>query len=212
MLGRMSFSARERERLGQLLLDVGPDAPTLCEGWNTRDLAIHLYIRENKPHRASGYLVPQLEAVLDPEIRRQAERPYADVVKAWAAGPPAFIKPVDTAMNTAEHFIHHEDVRRGDGTARPREFSAAVDKTLLGYAKRFAQMSLRSVDCPVILTPPTLPPETVGGRRGVAKKGDNVLRVFGEPGELLLWVTGRDAAQVTIEGDASVLDGVDIKS
>ena len=42
MLGPMSFAKTERNQLGELLLEVGPEAPTLCEGWNTRDLATHL--------------------------------------------------------------------------------------------------------------------------------------------------------------------------
>jgi hypothetical protein len=33
---------RERQTLCDLLADLGPDAPTLCEGWTTLDLAAHL--------------------------------------------------------------------------------------------------------------------------------------------------------------------------
>lgn len=32
----------------------GPDAPTLCEGWFTRDLAAHLWIREHRLDAAVG--------------------------------------------------------------------------------------------------------------------------------------------------------------
>ena len=38
----------------------GPDAPTLCEGWTTRDLAAHLVIRERRLDATPGILVPQL--------------------------------------------------------------------------------------------------------------------------------------------------------
>ena len=48
----MSFAQKERERLAELFLEVGPDAPTLNEGWTTRDLAVHLLIRESKPAAA----------------------------------------------------------------------------------------------------------------------------------------------------------------
>ncbi|WP_461013210.1 maleylpyruvate isomerase N-terminal domain-containing protein, partial [Trueperella pyogenes] len=50
----MSFSSDERRRLADLLLAKGPDAPTLCEGWFTRDLAAHLWIREHRLDAAVG--------------------------------------------------------------------------------------------------------------------------------------------------------------
>jgi uncharacterized protein (TIGR03085 family) len=47
----------ERSRLCDLFLEVGPDQPTLCEGWTTADLAAHLVIRERRPDAAPGILV-----------------------------------------------------------------------------------------------------------------------------------------------------------
>ena len=38
----------------------GPDEPTLCEGWNTRDLAAHLVLRESRPDAALGVVVRPL--------------------------------------------------------------------------------------------------------------------------------------------------------
>lgn len=194
MLGRMSFAATERSRLADTLLRVGPNAPTLCQGWETRDLAEHLYVRENNQLA----LMPGVGKVFADKI---SNRDYADLVKDWAAGPPLLLKPVDSMMNTAEHFVHHEDVLRGDGVARPREFSKAVNKELALLAGRFGKLLLRSAPVPVVLSPTTLPPMTVGDRRGVAEQGDAVVRVVGEPGELLLWVFGRDVVEVTVSGD-----------
>ena len=37
----MSAVQRERDALVELVRAVGPDAPTLCEGWTTRDLLAH---------------------------------------------------------------------------------------------------------------------------------------------------------------------------
>ncbi|MCP1388631.1 TIGR03085 family metal-binding protein [Corynebacterium sp. TA-R-1] len=199
----MTFAKKERERLGELLLEVGPDAPTLNDGWTTHDLAVHLLIRERKPWATPGMFVSPLEPILEKETEKQKARPYEDVVREWMAGPPALIKPVDSAMNTAEHFIHHEDVRRGGGEIAPREFSQAVNKQLLQWAKRFGALAFRSSDVPVVLTPPTLPPITLGGKKGVTERGDNVIRVSGEPGELLIWVSGRDTAQVEISGNTA---------
>ena len=45
----MSYSQEERLALCALLDKSGPDAPTLCEGWTTGDLAAHLVLREHRP-------------------------------------------------------------------------------------------------------------------------------------------------------------------
>ena len=36
--------------------ETGPDGPTLCEGWQTRDLAAHLVLRERRPDAAAGVM------------------------------------------------------------------------------------------------------------------------------------------------------------
>lgn len=207
----MSFAQKERERLAALLLEVGPDAPTLNEGWTTQDLAVHLLVRETKPAAAPGIFIDALSGITDKETRKQKARPYGDVVRDWAAGPPVWLKPFNTAMNTSEHFIHHEDVRRGGGVVEPREFSRAVNEELFALAKRFGKLTLRNAPVPVILTPPDMPPATLGDKAGVADRGNNVLRVSGQPGELLLWVSGRDAAVVELTGAVEQFDGFQVK-
>ena len=202
----MSFQQREREKLAQLMLDLGPDAPTLCEEWTTKDLAAHLFVREKRTHMAGGYLVPALKSLTDAEEAKVKERPYEHVVQAWAAGPPLHIKPLDRFVNVSENFIHHEDVRRGGQTAEsvePREFSRDVETKLMAAVKMMGKMSLSSSEVPVVLTPPNHPAVTIGGKRGVSDHGDRVVRVMGDPGELLLWVTGRDVVRVDIQGEAT---------
>lgn len=204
----MSFQQKEREKLAQLMLEKGPDAPTLCDGWTTADLAAHLYLRERKPHLAGGYFLPALSKTTKDAQAKVKQRPFDDVVNEWAAGPPVFMKPFDKAMNTSEHFIHHEDVRRGGGEVAPREFSRAVENDLMKAAELMGLMALKSSAVPVVLTPPNHPPVTLGGKRGVVDQGDRVVRVSGEPGELLLWVTGRDAVEVRIDGDEQAVQEV----
>lgn len=195
----MTFAAAERAQLAQLFHRVGPDAPTLCEGWSTRDLAAHLYVRENKFPINIEIWAP-FSWRLDDAMDAQCTRDFDELVDDWAAGPskrsPRYY--LDGVMNTAEHFIHHEDVRRGDGVARPRDFSNAVNQELTKQLKMFARMSLRGKDKAYVLTPTGSQPITVGGMRGVAQKGDDVVRVSGQPGELLLWTSGRDVCDVTV--------------
>ena len=58
------FAPIERSALADLMLAVGPQAPTLCAGWTTRDLAAHLVVRLTRVDAAAGIMVPALEAHL----------------------------------------------------------------------------------------------------------------------------------------------------
>ena len=47
----------ERSSLCDALIQAGPGAPTLCEGWLTRDLAAHVFVRERRPLAMPGILL-----------------------------------------------------------------------------------------------------------------------------------------------------------
>ena len=51
------FARTERAAFADTLEEAGPDAPTLCTGWTTRDLAAHLVLRERRPDAAMGILI-----------------------------------------------------------------------------------------------------------------------------------------------------------
>lgn len=203
----MSFSAAERRHLATLFHKVGPDQDTLCEGWTTRNLAAHLYVRENNLIAAGGVVLPVLEPRLEEAMERQRARDFDELVDDWAAGPPRFspFALLDSRVNAAEHFVHHEDVRRGEGVVEPRDFSAAVEGQLRSILESTAPMMLRGATRPVVLTPAGSTPIVVADKRGVSERGDDVIRVSGEVGELVLWVFGREAVQVEIDGDESRL-------
>lgn len=50
----MTAARRERRALVATFREVGPQAPTLCEGWNTTDLAAHLVVRERRLDATAG--------------------------------------------------------------------------------------------------------------------------------------------------------------
>ena len=52
----MTLARDERLDLCALLDQTGPQAPTLCEGWATRDLAAHLVLREHRPDAGAGVM------------------------------------------------------------------------------------------------------------------------------------------------------------
>lgn len=203
MLGRMSFASAERAKLRDLLLEVGPHAPTLCEGWTTHDMAVHLWLRERRPDAMAGMFLRPLNGHLEALSRRHKARPYEAVVREWASGPSRWspMRLIDVPLNTAEHFIHHEDVRRGGGEAGPREFSGQVDDALWRCCARMAPMLLRRSTHPVVLEGRGMRPIVAADRRGVAERGDAVVRVQGDPGEILLWCCGRSVAEVSVAGD-----------
>lgn len=193
----------ERLDLCTTLLRVGPDAPTLCEGWRTRDLAAHLVIRERRPDAQVGQLVPRFAAHATALQESLAGRPFAELVDAVRSGPPSWhptrIGAVDEVVNTAEFFVHHEDVLRAQPAWTSRPLPDDEQRALWRACGVVGRLALRSSPVGVELVAP-------GYGRTTVRKGDPVVRVEGPPGELLLFAFGRrDVAQVHLDGpDAAV--------
>lgn len=203
----MTLASTERTALAALLREKGPDAPTLCGDWTTRDLTAHLYIREHRPPAALLRALPGNRSI-GRELEAARNRPYPELVTAWEQGPKG-LNPwriLDRMANGVEHFIHHEDVRRG-GLGSPEEIETRpLSREHQGELHRaltlFAPRLLRSA-VPVILQPTGWPRLVLHDRPGVAVDGQAVVRVSGRVGELVLWVSGRDLARVEIHGDVS---------
>ncbi|CAN7421231.1 TIGR03085 family metal-binding protein [Knoellia sp. LjRoot47] len=197
-----SLARRERLDLCDTFEAVGPDAPTLCMPWTTRDLAAHLVVREGRPDVASGIWVPFLKDRTEREQAKVAAQPWPDLVGAVRSGPPiwhpAQLPVVDNAVNLAEMVIHHEDVLRGDGTPGPRrEVSPQLDAAIWALLSRMGRLLFRRVPSAVELHAPRREALTFGGRGG----GDGTVVVSGEPLELLLTAYGRrNVAQVEVTG------------
>ncbi|WP_328700023.1 TIGR03085 family metal-binding protein [Corynebacterium lizhenjunii] len=206
----MSFSSSERARMVSLFEQLGPEAPTLCEGWTTRDLLAHLWVRENKVLAATGMFVPALAGRLDKEMDAARARDYQELCAAWGrgAGRTSPVRYLDNIVNTAEHFVHHEDIRRANPDhvdAQPREFSRVVEDKLHRALRTLAPRLLGKSRQPVVLYPEGWERIVLADKHGVADTGNAVVSVHGPVGELLLFVFGRDAAQVRIEGDAAAI-------
>lgn len=211
----MTFARDERAALCALLDEKGPGAPTLCEGWATRDLAAHLVLREHRPGAAAGILIRPLARHTASVQREIAARPYRDVVDTVRRGPPRLsfwaLPGADEHGNAIEYFVHHEDVRRGAPGAQPRKLDAATGD-LLWRRLRLARFMLRAAPCGVVLQrgdaeeAPASAAEGTGGGRITAKPGTPSVTVTGTPGELILWAAGRtSAAQVSLEGDETAV-------
>ena len=116
------LDARERAQLCLRFDELGPDAPTLCEGWATFDLAAHLVVPRAQPARRPGILLgEQVEALGRATAKAMAKEKasgYDAVVERIRTGPPPgpFAVPgLRTQLNLIEYVVHHEDVRRANG-------------------------------------------------------------------------------------------------
>src|ERR1700688_1425595 len=189
----------ERAELCDLFLAVGPDAPTLCEGWTTSDLATHLVVRERNPLAGPGLVMGGAAAALTARImaRTKAAHPYADLVARVRSGPPPWTAPFDAAINLTEYFVHHEDVRRGGGDNTPRgaDELAPIETALWKSLRRAA----RFMTSPLIGTGLDL--VTPAGDVNHARVGTPLATITGTPGEIVLFLTGRSsAAHVELRG------------
>jgi uncharacterized protein (TIGR03085 family) len=199
-----TFAKRERLLLADLLEAEGPEAPTLCEGWATRDLAAHVVVRERRPDAAGGILIKQLAGRLDKAMEEFAAKPYEELIQLIRTGPPRFspfsLKQIDELSNIVEFYVHTEDVRRARPDWTPRELDPVFQDALWSRLERTARLMGRGVSTGLVLRRPD-------GQTVVAHRGTPVVTVTGEPSELLLFLYGRQqAARVDLDGDKSAIE------
>jgi uncharacterized protein (TIGR03085 family) len=187
------IDVRERRAICDLLVELGPDAPTLCAGWTTADLAAHLVLREHF-HRWS-------------DAQRAAEKAkgYTAMIARLRAGAPLVpwrIPKVRNVFNGLEYFIHNEDARRANGRApRPQaDDLEALSWRMTGYTARRIARRMRPFGLALVLP---------DGRRRAYGSGA-MATLTGPASELVLYLSGRRAtARVTLTGDAGATAAVE---
>jgi len=195
------FAPRERAALADLFETLGPDAPTLCEGWTTRDLAAHLVMRERRPDASGGIMIkalaPRAQKVQD-EIAAQEWPALVRQVRTRPWWSPISNSLLDEAVNRLEFFIHHEDVRRAQDGWEPRELSAEFSEALWRRVRSMAKLVLRKTPAAVTVTAPEFGLVTAG-------HGGPGVDLVGPPQELLLFLSGRQGhALVELDGPAKI--------
>lgn len=204
----MSVTQRERDALVELLRAVGPDAPTLCAGWTTRDLLAHLLVRERRPDAMSGILFPPLAAyTASVQNRLTTSTKWADLLESFASGPPVYslFKLLDPVASVHEMFVHHEDVRRAQTGWEPRKLDA---RTAAAVKRRVPVVSRAGLSKSMAALPVRLTLRSPDGRPVVAVGNGSPVTVTGEPLELLLFAFGRNAVRVDFDGEAAVIAAV----
>jgi uncharacterized protein (TIGR03085 family) len=188
-----TVAQRERRTLCDLLVELGPDAPTLCAGWMTADLAAHLVVRERRPDSGPGLVWPLLAGHTDKVRRSARDRTQWDkLVTKVRHGPPLLLRPFDDPMNTVEFFVHVEDVRRAQAGWEPRPLSPELADAL--WARVGPGGMAKKVAGTIVLTSPSRESKESGsGPR---------LVIDGDPGEHTMFASGRQgAARVDITGN-----------
>src|SRR6202451_241371 len=190
----LTLAQQERQTLCDLLVERGSDAPTLCEGWLTADLAAHLVVRERRPDSGPGIVWPRLAGYTDKvRIAARDRSSYEELVELVRTGPPKLLRPFDGPMNTIEFFIHVEDVRRAQDAWDPRPLAPELADAL--WARVGPGGMAKKVPATIVISSP--------GREDKERGTGPRLDLAGDPGELTMFGAGRQgAARVEITGDA----------
>lgn len=201
----MSRAAAQRQAFADVCAELGPDAPTLCEGWTTKELVAHIYVREHRPDAALGVLpLGPLSAYTERVMASTLRVHSYDELVEQARKPPGWLSAIrlDDAINTVEFFVHTEDARRANGR-EPRPSNDQLERWLWRRMRRQARTMFRRVQAQVRLLPDVGDPIDVG--KPVDDRASAV-EVRGRPSEILLLAYNRkDAADVTVVGDREAL-------
>jgi uncharacterized protein (TIGR03085 family) len=191
----------ERAALCDTLEKYGPEAPTLCAGWSTLDLAAHLVAREARSDAALGLVLPgPFERHLQHVMSQYAAKGYDTLVGMLRTGPPVMHRrgPL-AAANVNENFVHHEDVRRANGEG-PRVVDEELEAILwrmLGFGARLARRRVNGA---------ALTLRAPDGREVVVSKTGAPVVLTGAIPELTLFMGGRkEAAEVEHVGDPAAV-------
>jgi uncharacterized protein (TIGR03085 family) len=196
----------ERAQLCDTLNELGPDAPTLLEPWTTRDLAAHLALREHDFLAGPGLVLPGPWRRF--AERRQAAlalRDFSWLVTSIRSEPKGFfsIGWVRRFPSLNELFVHHEDARRANGRG-PRTNDHVMDEALWDNVCRSTWFLARRLRGAGLELQRAQTAQTVQARRG-----ESTARITGAPGELLLYLFGRQrAAHVEVSGPTAAVEAV----
>ncbi|MGC5051947.1 TIGR03085 family metal-binding protein [Micromonospora sp. DT48] len=198
-----SYARSERAALVESMAAVGPDAPTLNAGWTTRDLAAHLVVRERRPDGAVGIFVPPLSGYAERVRRQVAAGDWADLLDQVRRPPlwsPVSNPLTDELANTLEFFVHHEDVRRAQADWQPRELPDGLERALWRRVSVLGRLALRRFPARLLIQAPQHGELTTG-------RGGETLRLVGTPGELAMFLSGRQrVARTRLDGPTELAD------
>jgi uncharacterized protein (TIGR03085 family) len=198
-----SLSQTERAALCNTALETGEDAPTLCEGWDVKDLVIHLLVRERDLLAAPGIMIPQLGKLTERASRKLEKQDFTALVERIRNGPPLWspmaLPPVDRTLNSLEYFVHHEDIRRAQPGWAPRELTDREQRTVFKAASFAGKGLVKPAGVPVEIRWA----DAEKPRSTVLAGGEDPVVISGDPSELAMYLFGRKQHRaLTFDGPA----------
>ncbi|OBG41524.1 TIGR03085 family metal-binding protein [Mycobacterium sp. E3198] len=202
------LDAQERVKLCDSFDELGPSVPTLLDGWTAHDLAAHLVERERDLLGGPCLVLPGPFGRFAERRRVRLARlhDFAALVALVRSGPPiGFFRIgwVRGMANLNESFVHHEDLRRANGLG-VRDLTPAMDAGLWRNVRRggrFLSRRLRGCGLEVVWAGTS--------ERVLVRPGSPTAVLSGPPGELLLYLFGRQAAaKVEVSGPAEAVAAV----
>jgi uncharacterized protein (TIGR03085 family) len=196
----MSVTHDERLAMCELLDELGPDRPTLCGDWTTRDLLAHLLVRERRPDASLGIVIPAFAGRTEAAMRHVAEQSFTENVETFRHGPPIWmpwaIPILGDRANLFEFYVHHEDIRRAQVGWAPRPSDGRREDALWGALTMMGRLLFRHSPVGVVL-------RAAGRDDAVVRKGAPSVHIVGEPSEIALVAFGRstDLTRVVVQGE-----------
>jgi uncharacterized protein (TIGR03085 family) len=202
----LPFDAQERNALCDLFEELGANVPTLLNGWTAKDLASHLVLRERDLIAGPCLVLPgPFQRFAERRrIRLAEQREFEWLVARIRSGPPrGFFRLgwVRSVPNLNEFFVHQEDLRRANGLG-PRDYlSPALEAALwrnVRVGSRYLSRRLHGVGLEISWAGTD--------KRMTVREAEPIARLSGPPGELLLYIFGRQgAARVEVTGPAKAV-------
>jgi uncharacterized protein (TIGR03085 family) len=205
----LPFDEQERLSLCDLFEGLGADAPTLLEGWTAQDLAAHIVLRERDPIAGVCIIIPgPFQQFAERRRARLAgHRGFEWLVARIRSGPPPGFFRIGWVRSLAslnEFFVHHEDLRRANGLGPRETLTPALEAALWRNVRRSSRYLSRRL-------------HGIGLEIGWAgtdkqitiRRTEPTARLSGPPGEVLLYLFGRQAAaRVEVTGPPEAVAAV----
>jgi len=186
------------------MVEVGPEAATLCEGWTTKDLAAHLVVRDRRPDTLPGLMIPAFAGHTESvRVARRDHHHYDRLVALVRSGPPYPVRlaKLDAFANGIEYLVHHEDVRRAQPSWAPVD---DAERDLQAWARLAPMAKMVGKPSPVglVLASPGHDPITARSADQDTPRGT----VSGPVTDVILWAYGRTGAvDVELSGDPEAI-------
>lgn len=194
---KKEFVKSERQFMVDILKKLTPEqwkAKTLCEGWSVEDLAAHMVSRERNIIGGIGLVVPGLHRLHDKRIERVSARGHQYILEKLSKYP----SHMPASLNTAEFWVHNEDILRGELNMDRPPPNKAVNVVLWSSLKGLVKVKKSLVVD--IGNADLVNSETNEHIRIRFDKKPKITTITGTAGELLLFFYGRrKAAKVSID-------------